>query len=165
MAFHSPRPHRLGPEVLDASGTKVVRLFVDPQLDGYAKTEAPCVPGGQIVPDRLSSISMSRQVAESLPPYLVLRLLAHEMAHVMQNANRIRTEPHTDRCDKVAPWLFEGTADALSVHIMRRRFPSYMPRLSIAGAKSLYGLRPYNLAFTWESTEDRDDRGQRIIPQ
>lgn len=166
MGFTSPSPNRLGPVVLGKNGKNVVRLFVDREYGGIANTLAPCVAGSDAVdPDRLSLMTFSTGYFENWPPPVALRLVSHEMMHLVQNAQAFRGEPHTESCAGVPEWLREGSADATSVDMVKRRFPGYRPPLTVRGSKSFYGLRPYDRAFTWVSGDAEDEHGYSIISE
>jgi len=166
--FASPSPHRLGPVVRGAAGTPVVRLFADPGFGGYVQTLAPCDRSGAPSPDLLSIVTLNPRFSEAFSSPTLLRAIGHEMVHVVQNAYALKTKPNTDHCGQDAGWFLEGTADALSVDISRRTYPSYNPPLLVRGSKSYYGLRPYHRALTWSPKEDEagylDRHGHPVIP-
>lgn len=168
IGFSSPSPHRLGPVVRGAAGTPVVRFYADPAFDGYMNTLAPCLASGEPLHDLLSIVTLNPRFPEAFSSPTILRAMAHEMVHVLQNAYALKTKPHTDRCGLDAAWFLEGTADALSVDISRRSFPSYNPPLLVRGSKSYYGLRPYDRALTWSPREGEagflDRHGHPVIP-
>src|SRR5690606_24777035 len=99
---------------------------------------------------------------DNLPNPTILRYIAHEVVHIVQNAQPLVNHPDTDDCASIPGWLFEGTADALGLYVSQKRFPTYQPPLTVQGAKSYYGLRPYDKAFTWESGTERDRFGHVI---
>jgi len=168
QGFGNPSPLRLGPVVRGAAGEPVVRLYADPTYGGYLQTLAPCHGSGAPIHELLSIVTMNPRLSEMFSSPTVLRTIAHEMVHVVQNAYALKTKPHTDRCGLDAGWFLEGTADALSVDISRKSFPSYDPPLLVRGSKSYYGLRPYHRALTWSPKEGEagflDRHGHPVIP-
>ena len=164
MGFRSPRPHRLGPVVKNAAGEDVVRLYADPAKTGYASTLAPCTGPGGVPEERLALVTFNPGVFQSFPEPLVFRMLAHELVHVFQHAQAVGTEPATDRCP-LPEWVLEGPADAVSVQLMKSVFGDYEPPLQVKGSRSVYGLRPWLWAFTWENFEAVDRWGNALVPQ
>lgn len=164
LGFKSPAPHRLGPIVLDGSGKQAVRLYVDNQYKGIANARSPCNrKDPPLDPDRLSYLTFSPGNLDNLPNPTILRYIAHEIVHVVQNAQPLVNDASTDRCADIPAWLFEGSADALGLYVSKRRFPTYQPPLNVRGAKSYYGLRPYNKAFTWDSDRNERDRYGQVV--
>lgn len=164
MGFRSPRPRRLGPVVKNAAGEEVVRLYADPAKTGYASTLAPCTGPGGVPDDRLALLTFNPGVFQSFPEPIVYRMLAHELVHVFQHAQAVGTEPATDRCP-LPEWVLEGPADAVSVQLMKSVFGDYEPPLQVKGSRSIYGLRPWLWAFTWENFETVDRWGNALVPQ
>jgi hypothetical protein len=165
MGFTSPAPERLGPVVLDGEGRRVVRIFADPTFHKYAETVSASDRAGRrpFDPASLAVVRLAPDEFASRPPAFVYRLLAHEMFHVVQRAQQILTRDHTDGL--LAPWLGEGTADAVAAHLMREHFGAggYQPPLTVHGSRSVYGLRPYDEAFTWRSGPARGRWGHKLV--
>lgn len=163
LGFDSPSPHRLGPVVTGADDLPAVRVILDPEMGGYAYARSPCNRGGGPAdPVRPSQLTFSPQQLDRWPNPVILRYTAHEIVHVIQNAQPLVNHPDTDDCASIPGWLFEGTADALGLYVSRLTFPGYAPGLNVQGSKSFYGLRPWNRALSWDSGTTRDRFGHTI---
>ena len=168
--FASPSPNRLGPVMTDHEGLPAVRLYANPDYQGYAQTEMPCSARTRRYVDLLSRVTFSvgqfgrlrPEASDTFEDPFVYRMLAHELFHVIQNAQTFE-RLHSGDCP--APlWVRESAADALSVELLSRRFPSFRPPLAVKGSRSVYGLRPYNRAFTWVDRTVNDRWGNALVP-
>ena len=150
--FASPVPSRLGPIIgeVDAAGNRVgehVRLYMVPKgmnPPGYAQALTPCdKTPTPAVKDRLSITTLNAERMDRLPTPTIYYMLAHELMHVVQNAQAFRNNPSTDNCRGMASWVTEGTASAVGWALAAKRFGE--PPLSLRAAYHYYGLRYYNL--------------------
>lgn len=164
LGFASPAPHRLGPVMTGADGQSAVRVILDPEMGGYANTLSPCSDApGPTHPTRASQLTFSPRELDRWPNPVILRYTAHEIVHVIQNAQPLVNHPDTDDCARIPGWLFEGTADALGLYVSRLTFPGYAPSLKVKGSKSFYGLRPWNRSLSWDSGDTKDRFGHHIV--
>lgn len=165
MGFRSPAPNRLGPVVRDENGREVVRIYADPMTTvAYADTLAVQAKERPTLPDSLALVRLNPKAFASRPPPFDYRMLVHEIFHVVQHAQPFVNQPQT--AGLPAAWIWEATADAMSVKLMQAHFGKhgYEPPLSVKGSRSVYELRPYDRSLTWESTEARDEYGNALVP-
>ena len=151
LGFASPAGRRLGPVVDSAAGRPVVRLYVHATPDeegrvqpGVAGTIAPCLPSGAKALDRLSIVEVNTDIARTERTPKLYYVLAHELFHVVQNAQPFLEDPGTRSCD-IVDWVYEGMADAISTHVTRERFPSFNPPLGAPWVRNYVGLRPFDV--------------------
>ena len=156
LGFASPEGRRLGPVVTSATGSAAVRLYVHATPDGeggvkpgVASTIAPCLPSGEKALDRLSIVEINAEIARTAATPKLYYVLAHEIFHVVQNAQRFREDPGTRSCD-IDAWVYEGMADAIAAHVTRELFPSFDPPLGAPWVRNYVGLRPYDVNLVVE---------------
>jgi len=141
--FKSPSPGHLGPVIQSEKKGKAVKIYglVDSGED-LAKTTSNCLKSNKIV-DLFSQLHIGVNKYNKLPPQYLFRYTAHEIAHVVENAQAFQKE--SKACYEIPGWLYEGIADALSADLTQTRFNHY-PRLN-SESRMLYGLRPYHKNF------------------
>jgi len=162
LEFTSPAPNRLGPVVLDEEGKRVVRLFADPDYTKIGQTLAYPCKGGGICEWSTSIVRFGVQMIANRPPPVAYWLVAHELFHVVQNAQPINSEG--SGVTFPGPyWVGEGTADAISHHQVRQRYGKSKLPLSVHGSRSFYGLRPYDRGLTWESGAEKGPWGHALV--
>jgi hypothetical protein len=151
LGFASPEGRRLGPVVTSATGSPAVRLYVHVTPDGeggvtpgVASTLAPCLPSGEKALDRLSFVEINADIARTAATPKLYYVIAHELFHVVQNAQRFREDPGTRSCG-IDGWVYEGMADAIATHLTRELFPSFDPPLGAPWVRNYVGLRPYDV--------------------
>lgn len=160
--FTDVSPERLGPVVLDESGERVVRLYADPTFTGVGETGVQAVSGGGIAPWSVGHVRFNIGELTSQPPWSRYRIVAHELAHVVQYSQAAYIAG--PRVDGKAPgWVTDGTADALAAAAMKNRGHDPRPPLTLRGSRSVYGLRPYDRALTWVSGDLADQHGNKLI--
>lgn len=147
---------RLGPTVTGSTDQPVRRIYVPSSYDGIMTT----VKSVNYCTETLSSIQVK--------PYTELyamerfRLWAHELFHPVQDF----MPTYQAYCSDYEPgkWLSEGSADAMSVYLLKQKGFNFRPPLARQGSRSFYGLRPYNqnLAVVDES---KDIYGNSILTQ
>ncbi len=156
LGFSSPSPKRLGPVVQGKTGAKVIRIYAKEGFDSIASTLAPCSKGEQFDDTRLSLMTYSAGQLNNSPPMQLYYILAHELIHVVQNAQQFRYLEDTDKCT-LPGWLGEGTADALAVYLTHKHFPSYYPPISLGIGKNIHGIRPYDKNLAWQNSDKLPD--------
>ena len=151
LGFNSPEK-RLGPKLTNVFGTQVIRLYAVPGYGGIAATTSPC-EGGKINDSLLSFMRFNAEIVNSAPAAKVYYILAHEMVHMVQNAQPFIK--NANDCDKIPKWLTEATADAVALYLVEKRFgQTYDPPISTGIGKNFHGLRLYSKNFAWESPKD-----------
>lgn len=163
LQFTDPAPVRLGPVVLDEEGSRAVRLYVDPELAGIGQTDLRKGPGGRgIDPASVAHVRFGVEHMRTQPAWSRYRTIAHELFHVVQSAQQVRADAAAD--GDLAPWINDGTADAVAADLTRRRGYGVEPPLSVRGSRSYYGLRPYHRSLTWVSgSSDQDQYGNLLV--
>ena len=151
LGFLSPSPKRLGPVVENDAGQDVVRIYAVEDYDGVASTRAPC-SGNAFDDRRVSFMTFSSKKLDRAPTPQLYYILAHEMVHVIQNAQPYIHKADTDNCD-ITSWLQDATADAIAVYLTHKRFPSYLPPVTTGIGKNIHGFRPVNKTFMWENDQ------------
>jgi len=165
LQFTSPAPNRLGPVVLNPAGERVVRLFADPEYPGFGQTIAYPCQGGGICEWSVSIVRLGVSMMANRPPPVAYWLIAHELFHVVQNAQPINVEGSGVDFPG-ALWVREATADAISQNQVRERWGKPSNSLSVHGARSSYGVRPYNRGLTWKSSaNDQDQWGHALVTE
>jgi hypothetical protein len=135
-------PERIGPVVRGRDGTPVVRLYVIEQLGSIANTSSPCI-GGRAESQRAPLIRLDRERFQVSAHPQLYHWLAHELFHVVQFAQRSLYLQNP--CGPDA-WVYEGTAEAVSLYLTRQKFPNWRPGATGYG-KNWYGLRAYHRSF------------------
>lgn len=158
LGFTSPGGKNLGP-VVQAGSQRAVRLYVVPGAlyDSVADTSGRCKAGGRIDRNNLSFVKINADQLRGASDAKAFYIIAHELFHVVQNAQGLETKPGLDRCDLLHHWTGEGTADALSLHLTRERFPDYRPSLSDDIGLNFYGLRSMSLSLPQPQTPTASD--------
>lgn len=170
LGFASPEGHRLGP-VVDLNrrelpqgrqtltgrhGRPVVRLYVHETpgvAPNYASTISPCLPSGAKDLDRLGIVQINADIARTASEPLLYYILAHELFHVVQYAQRYVDDPGTRSCPP-PEWVGEGMADAIATHLTREYVPSFNPPLGAPWVQNYVGLRPYNVNLVRFEVDD-----------
>ena len=146
LGFANPSPTRLGPVVDGLLGEPVVRIYVNDDPT-YAFAIAPCLPSGAKALGRLSFVSLNTGLARTAPGPKLHYILAHELFHVVQNAQAFLIDPGTKNC-LIDDWVSEGTADAIATHLTRQRYPAFDPPLGSPWVRNYLGLRPFDVNLT-----------------
>jgi len=144
LGFKSPSPKRLGPVVSTPQGP-AIRLYAVDSYDGIGTTLSPC-KSGSLDDARLSRMQFNSKKLNSLQVQVLYYVLAHELVHVVQNAQASKLE--SDSCG-LPTWLGEGSADAIASYLTRKRFKTYRPSINTGIGKNIYGVRPYNKNLAW----------------
>ena len=155
LGFSSPERKRLGPVFVNQAGQQVIKIYAVDNLDAIASTLSPCV-GAKFDDSRLSFMQFSSAQLNNAPPMQLYYILAHELVHVVQNAQQFRYLANTDDCN-LPGWLGEGTADALAVYLTHKHFPGYYPPISLGIGKNIHGLRPYDKNLAWQNSSKLPD--------
>ncbi|MFU8890020.1 MAG: hypothetical protein ACNA8N_15605, partial [Trueperaceae bacterium] len=162
LGFADPSPDRLGP-VVGTGADQAVRIYVHERPTGafYADTLAPCLASGAKDLGRLSIVSLNTEVARTAVAPKLYYILAHELFHVVQNAQRFKVGEGTRSC-LIDPWVAEGTADAIATHLTRQMYPAFDPPLGAPWVRNYVGLRPYDVALTAEASAAREGVRERV---
>lgn len=149
LGFQSPANWRLGP-VVQRSGRKVVRLYVVPGYlyDSIASTAGPC--SGNWDAKKLSFVTINRDELLGGSDAQAYYTLAHELVHVIQNAQKLVNQERAPKCDVLPHWLGESTADALGIQATVRKFGKFEPALSGASeglSRNAHSLRSYRVSL------------------
>ena len=156
LGFASPEGRRLGPVVRSEAGGPAVRLYVHATPDGeggvkpgVASTIAPCLPSGEKALDRLSFVEINADIARTAAMPKLYYVIAHELFHVVQNAQPFREDPGTRSCN-IDAWVYEGMADAIAAHVTREAYPFFDPPLGAPWVRNYVGLRPFDVNLVVE---------------
>lgn len=146
LGFANPSPTRLGPVVDGVLGEPVVRIYVNDDPE-FAYTVSPCTSAGVKMLDRLSFVVVDTHVARTSPAPFLYYVLAHELFHVVQNAQTFKIGAGTKSC-MIDHWVSEGTADAISTHLTRLAYPGFTPALGPEWVRNYVGLRRFDINLT-----------------
>lgn len=148
LGFTSPANWRLGP-VIPRGSRKVVRLYVVPesQYDGIANTASPCSADGNLDSEWLSFVVINRDTLLAGSDAQAYYVIAHELAHVIQNAQTLVNQEKTSTCDPVPNWIGESTADTLGVQATRKAFGVFEPSIQSGLGLNAHSLRSYRVSL------------------
>jgi hypothetical protein len=131
-------------------------------MEGIAEAHVRTRPDGGVESWSVAHVRFGIEHLATQPAWSRYRGIAHELVHVVQNAQQVRTGERAEHV--MAPWIAEGTADALAADLTRSRGYGVEPPISVRGSRSLYGLRPWHRSLTWKSgSADRDRHGNLLI--
>lgn len=161
--FADPTPNQLGPVVQDEHGRAAVRLYLHPNATSVGATKK-MGPGSRVHrPEFLAFVFYNIPFMRDGPEWNRYKTVAHEIGHVFQYAQKgFQNIPEVDASPP--PWVSEATAEAMAVRFLQDWNAPGPMDLSVAGSRSLYGLRPYNRALTWNSgNSDTDGHGNKLV--
>ena len=138
----SPTPTRLGPVLARHTGSLAVRVFVNDN-PGIAYTFG-CSPA---VRDGLGILNFSGGRLDGLSLVSVPYVAAHELVHVLQEAQPLVQGADCTRSGRLPLWVSEGTADAFATPWIREQFPAFRPPAATGNGRNLLGLRSFSVAL------------------
>jgi hypothetical protein len=138
----SPTPTRLGPVLARHTGSLAVRVFVNDN-PGIAYTFG-CSPA---VRDGLGILNFNGERLDGMSLVSVPYVAAHELVHVLQEAQPLVQGADCTRSGRLPLWVSEGTADAFATLWIREQFPALRPPAATGLGRNLLGLRSFSVAL------------------